>query len=240
MKISFVILSIGDKEDKLKLCINSIHRNFLNKDDYEIVLVGNNIDFVQDDSVTKIIDEEFVEFLGKRKNIGTENSQGDILVHCDDDIIFPKNWFLNFSEYRKENDSWLITSNKVLLPDGSRYWDRATYFPYHQMVDYDYFSDDVMFYQSGAFSVCKRELFDLTTWSNEIPFYGMFKGHKYNEDVEFSIRLKELGVDIHFDKNNTVWHNDFTYASDNITCNKRQSPSLVEKACLNFIIDKNL
>ena len=49
------------------------------------------------------------------------------------------------------------------------------------------------------------------SWDNDIPFYGVTKGFKYNEDVEFSVRLKQAGVKIHFDKNNTVWHNDESY-----------------------------
>ena len=104
------------------------------------------------------------------------------------------------------------------------------------MVDYDFDSSDVTFYQSGAFSVSRRSLLDRIKWSDEIPFYGMFKGFKHNEDVEFSLRLKEEGVIIYFDKNNTVWHNDFNYESDDITCNKRKSEASIKKKCLEFIL----
>jgi len=236
MKISFVILSIGDKEEKLKLCINSIHRNFLNKDDYEIVLVGNNIDFIHDDSVTKIIDEEFVEFLGKRKNIGTENSQGDILVHCDDDIIFPADWYVNFKRYNNKENSWRILGHKILLPDGNRHWDRATFLPIHRMVPYNYTSKSDTFYQTGGFSICKKDLLKEVSWDNNIPFYGMFKGFQHNEDIDFSLRLKEKGIDIFFDPNNTVWHYDFSYHSDNITCNKKKKIGDIQYKHIDFIL----
>lgn len=238
--ISFVILTVGDKPEKLNNCINSINRACLKKTAYEICVVGNNIPRITNSSVILIEDQDKKEFLGARKNIGTKNTKGEVLVHCDDDIIFCSDWFENFHKYSNSNPKWRIMGNKVLLPDGSRYWDRATYYPAHKMVDYDFYSDDVTFYQSGAFSISKRSLLEKISWSNDIPYYGMFKGFKHNEDVEFSLRLKENKIHIDFDKHNTVWHDDFTYASNDIVCNKRQNVLSVEETCLNFIIDKNL
>lgn len=236
MKISFVILTIGDKPEHLSKCISSIRSNFMDSADFEIIIVGNNIPEGIPKVDVIVNDNDFIEFLGKRKNLGTEASSGEIIVHCDDDIIFPIDWYRKFKEYNNKNPDWQFLGNRVLLPDGGRYWDRSTFLPYHQMVDYDFDSSDVTFYQSGAFSVSKRSLLDRIKWSDEIPFYGMFKGFKHNEDVEFSLRLKEEGVRIYFDKNNTVWHNDFNYESDDITCNKRKSEASINKKCLGFIL----
>ena len=236
MKISFIVLTIGDKPDELFRCISSIKSNFENLDEFEVVLVGNNIpkDLPEVDVI--VDDDEFIEFLGKRKNLGTEASSGDILVHCDDDIIFPIDWYQKFKKYNNQNPNWKFLGNKVLLPDGGRYWDRCTFLPYHMMVDYDFHSEDVTFYQSGAFSISRRSLLNEIKWSNEIPFYGTSKGFDHNEDVEFSLRLKKEGVKISFDKNNTVWHNDFTYKSNNVTCNKSPQRESINKKCLNFIL----
>jgi glycosyltransferase involved in cell wall biosynthesis len=238
--ISFVILTIGSKPEKLARCIRSIKSNFNSNELYEVILVGNNVPPIELGGVRVIEDLEKKEFLGARKNIGTENSRGDILVHCDDDIIFPDYWFNNFNSFNKSNDDWEIMGNRVLLPDGGRYWDRSIYFPVHQMVDYDFYSDDVTFYQSGAFSICKRSLFDTIKWSDEIPFYGMFKGFEYNEDIEFSIRLKEMGYKIFFDKNNKVWHDDSSYLSNGVTCNKKQNNNDLAHKCLDFVLETNL
>jgi GT2 family glycosyltransferase len=204
--------------------------------DLEVVIVGNNIpeDIPKVDIIVN--DNDFIEFLGKRKNLGTEASSGEVIVHCDDDIIFPIDWYRKFKEYNNENPDWQFLGNRVLLPDGGRYWDRSIFLPYHKMVDYDFYSSDVTFYQSGAFSVSKRSLLDRIKWSDEIPFYGTLKGFKYNEDVEFSLKLKEEGVRIYFDKNNTVWHNDFNYESDDIICIKRKSEASINKKCLEFIL----
>lgn len=238
--ISFVILTIGDNPEKLINCIKSIHRACKYEVDYEICIVGNNLPDLSGLNVNAVNDEEKKEFLGARKNIGTKNTTGDILVHCDDDIIFSANWAIQFKEYCLKNPDWEIMGNKVLLPDGSRYWDRATYLPSHMMVDYDFESEDVTFYQSGAFSISKRSLLNKICWDDDIPFYGMFRGFTYNEDVEFSMRLKEAGVKIHFDKHNTVWHNDFSYASNNITCNKKHNQNEPEMKCLNFLVESSV
>jgi hypothetical protein len=240
MLISFCIITTGQKPEITKLCIKSIHNNFHNNEDYEIVVVGNNIDQFSDLNIKSIEDTNFIEFLGKRKNIATENSNGDILVHCDDDILFSRNWFSNFKKFYESNSNWEIMSNKVLLPDGNRYWDRCTYFPYHRMVDYDFYSEDATFYQGGCFSICKRTLFNKVKWNDSLPYYASIKGFEYNEDVEFSIRLKEKNIHIAFDKNNLVWHNDFSYISDNIICNKHYLKNYIECKCLDFIIDSNV
>jgi len=237
--ISFVILTIGDKPEKLRLCIRSIHKNFEDRNDYEVCVVGNNIPDLAGLNVKTVEDEEKKEFLGARKNIGTNNTSGEILVHCDDDIVFSENWLNTFEGYIKTNKDWEIMGNRVLLPDGTRYWDRATFSPAHKMVDYDFYSDDVTFYQSGAFSISKRSLLDKMSWDDDIPFYGMFKGFEHNEDVEFSIRLKEAGIKIFFDKNNVVWHNDSTYASDNVTCNKKKLQTDINHKCMGFILATN-
>ena len=235
MNISFVILTIGDKPEMLDLAVRSIHRNFKDRSIYEIVIVGNNIPEVT--GPVKIVeDTEKIEFLGARKNIGTRNSNGDIIVHCDDDMIFPSDWYLNFTKYNSGAEDWEILGNRVLLPDGGRHWDRATFLPYHRMVPYDYDEAGSVFYQTGGFSICKRSLLEKMSWSDDIPFYGMFKGFTHNEDVEFSLRLHDAGVKIKFDKNNTVWHYDFSYRSDGITCNKRTDTPEFEQKHIGFIV----
>lgn len=240
MLLSFCIITTGQKPEETKKCIRSIHQNFSDQKIYEIILIGNNISQFKDCGVTLIEENEFIKFLGKRKNIGIEKSSGDIIVHCDDDILFPHNWFENFNKFREKNNNWEILGNKILLPDGKRYWDRCIYLPIHVMVDYDFECEESTFYQGGCFSICKRTLFDKIRWDETIPYYAIFHGFKYNEDVEFSLRLKEANIKIHFDKHNHVWHNDFTYVSNNLVCNKNFSKNIIELKCLDFIIESNI
>jgi len=235
MLISFCIISNGKKSHKTKLLIKSIHKNFTSQNDYEIIIVGNNIKQFDGDNIKIIEDDDFVEFLGKRKNIATEKSNGEIIVHCDDDILFPPTWFRDFKKYNKINKDWFVLGNRVLLPSGERYWDRNTIRPTHVMVDYNEESKQGdIFYQSGCFGIFKKQLLEEISWNNSLPYYADRKGFLYNEDVEFSIRLYNSGVDLHFDKNNTVWHYDLNYISNNLVvarC-KERGPS---SCCTSFI-----
>lgn len=240
MKLSFVILTIGDKPDKLKLSVNSILRNFDEEScGFEIIIVGNNLDDFKSSNesnfCTIIEDGQFVEYLGKRRNIGTENSSGEIIIHMDDDMILPEDWLLSFEDFNSKNTDWEVLGHKILLPDGGRHWDRATYSPLHRMVDYDYSSDTDCFYQTGGFGIYKKNLLDKMSWDDTLPYYAMFKGFKYNEDIDFSIRLHEAGKKIFFDKENTVWHYDHSYESNGVACNKKKIKDLVQYKCFGFI-----
>jgi hypothetical protein len=61
--VSFCIITIGSKPDETNLCIESIRNNFRNNDDYEIIVVGNNLKFLEGKGCKLIEDNEFIEFL---------------------------------------------------------------------------------------------------------------------------------------------------------------------------------
>ena len=238
-KISFCIISNGSRPRETSLSIKSIHSNFNVEEDYEIIIVGDNIEQFKDLGVTLVEDNIYNKFLGARKNIGTKNTTSDIIVHCDDDIIFPKDWFFKLEEYNSKNSDWEVLGNKILLPDGGRYYDRAIYLPRHKMVPYDFdetLDPHTLLYQCGAFSICKRPLLEKVNWSNEIPFYGKLNGFDYNEDVDFSVKLKEAGVRISFDKDNTVWHYDHSYYFQNDFAYKKKPNDITDHKCLEFMM----
>ncbi len=238
-KVSFCIISNGGRPEETSLCIKSIHANFNVKENYEIVIVGDNIDQFKDLGVKLIEDNEYNKFLGARKNIGTKNTSADIIVHCDDDIIFPNDWLFKLEEYNSKNPDWKVLGTKIFLPDGGRYYDRAIYLPRHKMVSYDFdetLDPHTLLYQCGAFSVCKRSLLDEVEWSNEIPFYGKLNGFDYNEDIDFSVKLKDADIRISFDKNNTVWHYDHSYFFKNDFAYKKDPQNISDHKCLEFLM----
>ena len=242
-KISFCIISNGSRPRETALSIKSIHSNFNVKEDYEILIVGDNIEQFKDLGVSIVEDNEYTKYLGARKNIGTKNTSADIIVHCDDDIVFPNDWFFNLEEYDNKNPDWEVLGTKILLPDGDRYYDRAIYLPRHKMVPYDFDETEdphTLLYQCGAFSVCKRSLLAKVEWSNEIPFYGKLNGFDYNEDVDFSVKLKEAGIRISFDKDNTVWHYDHSYYFQNDFAYKKNADDITDHKCLQFMMLLNL
>ena len=239
LKISFCIITNGGKKEELSLCLNSIHSNFTEQDSYEIVVVGNNVDIEPNKNIIFVEDNEFIKFLGKRKNIATANSSGDILVHCDDDMLFPPDWYFKFKKYYESNKEWEILGHRILIPDGDRCYDRVIYLPRHRMVPYDFDENadpHTLLYQTGAFSICKKSLLEKIEWSNEIPYYGKLNGFEYNEDVDFSVKLKNAGVKIHFDIENVVWHNDYSYFYKDWFLYKKSPEDKSENKCFDFIM----
>jgi hypothetical protein len=95
------------------------------------------------------------------------------------------------------------------LPDGGRFWDRATVSP-HKLVDYDHPQYHKNLYQTGGFWIMRTELFKEHQWDASIVINAEKNGG-VNEDVEMSQRMHANNIELSFDKDNTVWHNDNTY-----------------------------
>ena len=146
--------------------------------------------------------------LAKLRNLAAEKADGDVLVFLDDDIIFDQSWVSQLQKFSNDKH-WDILGNKILLPDGGRYWDRSILNP-HQMVSYDFADNDPRLYQTGCFWVVRMEVFEKHKWDASIEYYAQKKG-KVNEDVEYSQRLKDAGYLLKFDKDNLVWHWDDSY-----------------------------
>ena len=220
MYLSFCIVTQGNRIEKTKLCIESIYKNLIGHHNYEIIVIGNNISDLSGEKINLVEMFDSSNLIGKKRNLGVKKSKGDIIVHLDDDIVLDIDWFERFKEFNKKNKDWLICSNKILLPSGKRFWDRAIVTPHHRMVPYDYSSNEAIFYQTGGFSISKRDLFSEVSWSEEIPYYATQAGFKYNEDIDFSLRLKDLDINIEFDSNNKVWHFDYKYKSNDQFINR--------------------
>lgn len=211
--ISFCISTNGAKPEKTKISINSIEKTMKNVDiPYEIVVCGDITPFTDIDCVKCVDASEDAHggLLAKLRNVAAAATDKTLnsIVFLDDDIIFSENWASRFVEFSKSKP-WTVLGNKILLPDGGRYWDRATRIP-QKLVDYDHSEDDTSLYQTGCFWILRRETYLESPWDSSIPFYAEKNGG-INEDVDMSKRLIELGHSISFDKENLVWHNDDAY-----------------------------
>lgn len=221
--VSIIITTNGGKPDKTVNLINSINSAFLKVPelDYQIIVSGMFNSLPKYNSVL-YVDKTLAAnngMLGEMRNAGAENAKYDVLVFCDDDLYFDSNWGLNFKKYY-ENNEFDILGTQVRLFDGSRYWDRATINP-HQMIDYDCKLYRGMLYQSGAYWIIKKSVWEKEKWDPTIPFYATDKGFPMNEDVEYSLRLQKAGYKISFDKNNIVYHDDDTYIQIDNLCIKK-------------------
>ena len=92
---------------------------------YEIIISGDVENFRSIEGVVLVDTPEDADNgrLAKLRNNAGEKAQYDILVFVDDDLVFDKNWGRRICEYTSE---WDILGHRVLLPNGGRYWDRAT------------------------------------------------------------------------------------------------------------------
>jgi glycosyltransferase involved in cell wall biosynthesis len=209
--ISFCISTNSKKQNKTKIEINSIRKTMKTvKIPYEIILAGDVTSFEDDKELILIHtpDDAHNGLLAKLRNNAGENAKYDVIVFADDDLIFSKKWASRLIEF-SQNNGWNILGHRVLLPDGGRYWDRATINP-HQLIDYDNKFPEGTLYQSGCFWIIRKKVYDEEKWDSTIEFYAERNG-KLNEDVEYSVRLQQKGYTISFDKENLVWHNDDNY-----------------------------
>ena len=232
--ISFCIGTNGKKAEKTLFTIKSLQNQITTKE-VEIIVVGD-IDNFKELQGVKLIDardESEKGLLGELRNIGARNSTKDVICYLDDDILFPPNWLWRLEEFSSE-EGWDILGTKILNPDGSRLWDRATMRP-HVLVSYDHPCTDKNLYQTGGFSVHRKEVFQNIEWDGTIPAYAEKEG-RINEDIDYSLKLHAADYILKFDKENTVWHWDNSYTQ----VNTQKGPLTLRKGDIQKNTNKNL
>lgn len=208
--LSFCIPTNSKKVEITKKLIKSIKKQNWNDVPYEIILCGKIEDFKNLNNV-KLINKTFEAENRKvavLRNEAALNASYDTIVFCDDDIILSDTWFEDTVAYSKKN-AWNVLSNKILSPDGTRYWDRAILNP-HIMVDYDHTEEDSNLYQTSCFFMIKKEVFKKVKWDETKLVYADREGG-IPEDVQYSLDLNKHGYTLSFNKNATVWHSDSSY-----------------------------
>ena len=209
--ISFCISTNGAKPEKTIIEINSI-KNTMAKANipHQIIIAGDTENFKEIEGVTLVHTPEDAHsgLLAKLRNNAGEKIEQDVVVFVDDDFVFPEDWATRLIEYSNAN-GWDVTANKIFLPDGGRFWDRATINP-HKLVSYDHPTYDRNLYQTGGFWVMRKEIYNKFNWDSSIPINAEKEG-KPNEDIEMSFRMHRNGIMLCFDDQNTVWHNDDSY-----------------------------
>jgi len=219
--ISFCISTNGKRKKTTLATIQSIKNQNWNDNKYEIIISGDidNFNDISDVILVNKKEEATTRKVSCLRNSAADIAKYDIIAFCDDDIILNDNWFITFKEYN-ENNSWKVLSNKVLLPDGTRYWDRSTLNP-HVLVDYRHPEDDKSLYQSSAFFLVKKEVFSLVRW-DETKLVFADKEGGIPEDVQYSYDLIKNNFKLSFNSKSIVWHSDDKYTQfNNITILKQ-------------------
>lgn len=213
--VSVCIATNAAKINKTTLELHSLYNaiEFSNLP-VEIIVCGDSEPFANDKII--VVDQKESAHNGKLallRNKAAEVAKYNILLFVDDDFIFPPNWFSQLFKYTKENE-WSVLTTRILLPDGSRFWDRAQISP-HKLLDYNHNPNDPNLYITGGFWLIKRSLYDVEPWDSNLGIYATSNGAKYNEDVDLSIKMHKRGVPLLIDADNYVWHWDEKYAQRN-------------------------
>ena len=219
--ISFCISTNGAKPEKTKLEVQSIVNTMSQVDiPFSVIIAGDVTNFsdLKECILVDASDDAHNGRLAKLRNIAAEKVEVDTIVFVDDDFIFPETWAQRFLAYSKES-GWQVTANKILLPDGSRFWDRATISP-HKLVSYNHPTYDKKLYQTGGFWIMRADLYKDNLWDSSIEINAERTGG-VNEDVEMSLRMHNQNITLCFDDKNVVWHNDDSYIEfKNLTLKK--------------------
>jgi len=195
--ISFCIITDGREPAKTSREIQSI--NALHIPFYEILLGGNIPDENMVWGIKSVDMHEHARAgrLGAMRNALCRRAAGDILVVADDDMVFHSDFYQGVLWHQGKFD---VLACRILNPDGTRFWDWATYKGPngHALLDYDK-TDYENMYVSGGLITMKRYVFDECQWDENLGFYQ-------NEDIDFSEKLKARCLRFIFNPFSTVTH----------------------------------
>ena len=206
--ISFCIPTNGKRVEKTLLTIESIKRQ--QGVPTEIILCGDVDPFkdIEDVILVDRKEEAHNRKVALLRNKAAEKAKHDVIAWCDDDILLDEGWLEKTLKHTEE-EGWEILGNKLLNPDGTRCWDRATVNP-HKLIDYDEPAGTPNLYQTSGFFLVRKEVWDRVKWNEGLLVHDDKNG-QMPEDVGYSLSLLKNSFSFHFNKTAIVWHNDNSY-----------------------------
>lgn len=208
-KVSFCIISGGQRQQKLERLVASIRNQGLH--DFEIIIAGICVEIPG----TQFLKHRFEAQNGKvseLRNAAAKAASGEFLVFCDDDIILGDDWAKKIIAGLMHAD---LASGRLLNPDGTRHWDWAKLDAStgtHRMLLYGQM-DDYLYLTSGLFAA-RRHVWEYSQWNIELGF-------RKGEDVDFSQRAIAAGFRVVCCPDAVAQHDDqnYTQTSAEITEN---------------------
>ncbi len=211
-KFSFCIITDGKEPIKLLSELLSIHSQTAQASK-EVIVVGRmNPIFMRvwdtyagkyqffDASISADLGQ-----LGAMRNYACSKASGHYLIVSDDDILYAPDFLVGIMRLGEFD----VAASHIINPDGSRFWDWATFGGPngHHLLDYNN-QDDSYVYVTGGLMTMRRRVFEAVQWSDRLGFYE-------NEDIDFAVRLHQAGLCIVYNPLSTAIHMDETYSSFN-------------------------
>lgn len=181
----------GPNRDYVRNIIESIKIQNIEKNEYEIILVGdsNNLfDFFEEKVKIIHFDEnERKAWITRKKNLIAQNSSFDKISMHHDYVSLDKEWFVNFQKF---GNDWDVAMTRIENLDSTRFRDWVTWIDglgekVIQFMHYEDCNNTDKMYVSGSYFCVKTE-FLLMNQFNEDLCWGE------GEDVEWSKRIRSF------------------------------------------------
>lgn len=123
MKFTFGICSTEGQELTILNFINSIQKNNIPQENYEIIIIGNiKNNFFKNENIKIIPFDENIKkgWITKKKNLITDNAMFDNIVFLHDYLILGDNWYKSMCQF---GNNWDVLLTKIVNYEGQRFRD---------------------------------------------------------------------------------------------------------------------
>jgi glycosyltransferase involved in cell wall biosynthesis len=189
--VSFCIITGRRTYSDIEKVVESIQR--LNYPYFEIIVIGNIPSLIQ--GCITLSNRKAVEqgWFGSLRNQGAAAAKFTTLVFLNDDITLDASFGSILFEYLltpEQNNNWFVAQPRILNPDGTRYWDWATYGGPrgHCLLAYSH-KDPETYLQSSAY-IIKRSVATSILWPEEASSVFPL------DEVEYTRALRAAGFSI--------------------------------------------
>ena len=195
MNFTFGIITNGSNDGLVDIILNSIERQNIPPENYEVIIVGNYKGSGAKNTRTIPFDEGVKHaWITKKKNMITQEAKFDNVVYLHDYVMFTDGWYGGFKRF---GNDFLACMNIITNSDNTRYrdWSLFPMYPgvssrgiYHNvLLPYNVSHLSAHQYFSGAYFVCKKHIMQ------EIPLNESLSWGE-GEDVQWSEQYKSKYV----------------------------------------------
>lgn len=226
-----IIIPTKNREKNLVECLISLSKQNFNN--YEILIIDDNSDTYYSGDTMRLIDNLFYNKCklystgysnhdrrgpARARNIGIENSQGEILLFLNDDII------INDVDFLRKHLS-CYNDNRVNAVLGHTEWDQRLDKYYLTKLNkiFRYYLTEISGHQFAYFAITNDEQgFVKDAWKyfytcnvsvkkSFIEYFDESFPYPCFEDIELGFRLWNKGMNMLYQKNIVIYHNHDIY-----------------------------
>lgn len=205
-----IVIATYNRFESLEISLASIFKYLPEK--CEVIVVDQSIDAFDKKKYFVQIFPQINYFCEKKKNlpnarnIGIKNSQSDLILFLDDDIVMHKNCIESHINFHRNNTNPLIAGRTI--QSGDIKWadiNEISYLDYSNAdtaanFDQKKFHNNLLFAVGCHFSIKKNIL-------NSVGYFdSAFKGNALYEDIDFSLRVRKKGYQILFNPGSVIEH----------------------------------